>query len=116
MLEADARRITRDRAGGAEERCELCGAPGPLEFSHRQARSQGGRWAPSNGIRACRTCHMDLHAHPEYAYRHGLFVPSHQDPVRVAVRMSPWPGTGWYGLTDWGGYVLDPDPDEYTYP
>ena len=88
------------RAGG---RCELCGSTDSLEFSHRQARGQGGGWEPSNGVRLCHACHHWVESNPIAAVAAGQRVTSMQDPHLVPVWLrTPWPG--WFLLDDDGCY------------
>lgn len=110
VSEDAARQLTYQRAGG---RCELCGGP-PTDYSHRKPRSQGGTWSPVNALHLCHVCHAYCHAHPEEARDQGWFVASHQNPADVPAHLSMWLGTGWFLLSDWGGYdVVDLERTPY---
>lgn len=102
VSEESARRIVYERAGG---KCELCGRRA-TEYSHRKARSQGGKWSPTNALHLCHGCHAYCHAHPEEAYEQGWFVRSTGDPAAVPVRVTMWAGVVLCLLSDWGGYDL----------
>ncbi len=103
MDEATARRIVAARAG---QRCETCGAPYPTDYAHRKARSAGGLWAPSNGLRMCRACHTWAHAHPRAARVRGWIVDSTEDPLLTPV-WAFWFGWGrWWLLDDDGSFVF----------
>lgn len=107
MSEQAARKIVAERAAG---RCEICRAAGALTFSHRTPKSLGGKWAASNGVRACGSgttgCHGFIEAHPEHAAAGGWRVTGGQDPAAAPVWLHPvlaWPG--WVLLDDVGGYT-----------
>jgi hypothetical protein len=111
VSEEEARRIVYERSGRV---CELCGGHAS-EYSHRKARSQGGKWSPTNALHLCHNCHAYCHAHPEEAYQQGWFVRSHDDPAEQPVHITNWLGIGWYKLQDWGGYLIL-DLDEKALP
>jgi hypothetical protein len=62
----------------SRHRCERCGRPS-AQIHHRRTRQvRWSRWLPENGFDACRHCHHDIiHAHPEWAMRHGLILSQH---------------------------------------
>lgn len=100
--ESRGRRIVRERSGGL---CEIDRAPAS-EWSHRVDRSDGGTWAPSNGLDTCRRCHAWLHAEPEWAKEGGWRLPSTVDPeAEPAFLWTPF-GQDWFRLTDMGDYVF----------
>jgi 5-methylcytosine-specific restriction endonuclease McrA len=79
--------------------CELCGWWGNCERHHRQFRSRGGQWLPSNILLLCPDCH--LMATDEQAVE-GVNVSQFAHPERVPVKL-------WYTdepvcLDDEGGY------------
>lgn len=82
--------------------CESCGRwDGPLERHHRQFRSRGGLWIPSNLVLICRACHSDATDEAPWVTGTGLNVHSFEVPQEVPVRL-------WYAgmvlLDDGGGY------------
>lgn len=100
FTEHGARTAVHQRAGG---RCELCGAARPSEYAHRRPRSQGGPWAPSNGLHLCHRCHPWCHAHPHDAWAGGWHVRSTDDPLVMPVwlRNPQWsPDGAWWLLDD----------------
>lgn len=77
--------------------CEVCGGRGG-ELSHRQSRAVGAhRYCPCNGLWACRTCHMDMHAHSEHARHMGWHVSRYytESPADLPVLLA----RGWVRLT-----------------
>lgn len=114
MTEAEARVLVNERS---HNRCELCGSTETLTFSHRTPKSLGGKWAATNGIRACGSgttgCHGWIEHHPEWAEAGGWRVKPYEDPATVPVYLTmPWPG--WWILTDDGHYEstwLTAEPD-----
>lgn len=76
--ERHARKVVAERAGG---RAECCGEYGPTDWSHRVARSRGGKWCPSNGIALCRFHHSWAHSYPAQAQRMGWILRTNQDPA-----------------------------------
>lgn len=122
-VERLAKRLVRARSNNV---CELriesvCDGQG-LDFSHRLARSQGGPWLASNGVRACRSCHSWCHAHPEVAYSWGwqlrpiYHLVDGKRVLRPAVDFPAYlwtPGAymaGWVWLLD-DGTFSDVNPD-----
>lgn len=100
--EKKCRQIVSERS---DDQCEMCGNPGPLEKAHRIARSQGGRWDPSNVLDLCHFCHHGNHAEPQVAYDHGWHLRGFTEDtttVRVLIRKG-W-SVGWALLDDAGGY------------
>lgn len=104
MSESSGRMITRQRA---DRHCEGCGRVAMLEHAHRKARSQGGGWEPSCGLRLCRTCHAFSHAHPDWSYANGWMVKRDGDPRTTPVRVVMWGLLpAWVDLDDEGQYAL----------
>lgn len=99
------------------DRCEVCGRRKGDSFGHRVKRSQGGTWAPSNGIRLCgdgtRGCHGWCEAHPVLAQTFGWALPGHADPAASPALLRPamW-APGWYLLRDNGDYTWVDSPDQ----
>lgn len=85
--------------------CESCGEWCVPEMHHRQYRSRGGDWRPSNIVALCRLCHHQVTTcHNGWARELGLSVSQWQQPEQVAV-------TFWYErrqilLDNDGGYRL----------
>lgn len=71
--------------------CERCGAGGPLDWHHRKNRSQGGTWAPSNGLLLCRfPCHaLVTDTRPEH-YDAGWCVKAWQTPAEFPFEHWQW--------------------------
>lgn len=66
--------------------CEYCGTWGNLERHHRQFRSRGGDWRPSNIILLCGQCHhLVTVAHNGWAREAGLWVSQWAKPEEVPV-------------------------------
>lgn len=65
-------------------RCEAGVAPDCTgrgeHFHHRQLRSAGGGNTVENLADLCHLCHGWVHAHPDWARRHGWIVPSWTTP------------------------------------
>ncbi|MGH9059727.1 MAG: HNH endonuclease signature motif containing protein, partial [Acidimicrobiales bacterium] len=108
--ESRGRRVVRERSG---KRCEIrldtprCTGRAQ-DWHHRKNRSQGGTWAPSNGLAVCRSCHeavTNTHGRrPEFEDA-GWVVASHRDPHRVKVLLAvvdqtPVEPSVWRFLTD----------------
>lgn len=109
--ESRTRRIVKARAAHS---CEITGAYGPTDMSHRLARSGGGQWQPSNLINASHDVHMWLEANPRLADAGGWHVPSWADPLEVPVWLTvPW--VGWFLLAD-DGFLTSVDPEVYGLP
>jgi hypothetical protein len=123
------RQAVAERSGG---QCEL-GCGWPMEsWGHRQRRSQGGLWAPWNGLGLCgdgtRGCHGRLEGDPVLAAGGGWEVPSHADPATVPVWLATTEGAGWWLLGEMDGagagaravlsrhVRLWVDPDDYGLP
>ncbi|OQO89904.1 hypothetical protein B1813_18865 [Saccharomonospora piscinae] len=101
MKEKQARRIVRERSGDVCE-VQLPGCQGRArEWHHRRNRSQGGPWAPSNGLHLCHPCHRWITEHPAESYDEGWMVPSWDDWEVIPVKT-------------WHGYVLLGDDGELT--
>lgn len=108
MTETECRQLARMRSGG---RCELAVRDRCLgraaSASHRQRRSAGGLWLPSNILDSCGSgttgCHGWIGSRPAWADKAGLTVPSWADPVRVPAYIEPhgW-ARGWWHLGDDG--------------
>lgn len=106
MSETLARETVEARSGGC---CEGCGRPGD-NFAHRCARSGGGLWLPSNGLRLCGSgntgCHGWATLNPTDAEIAGwriLSTGEHPADVPVWIR-SVWLA-GWHLLDDDGCYT-----------
>lgn len=93
-----ARQLVTQRSQGA---CEICDHARATDWHHRQARSQGGTWAPSNGLHLCRDCHRMVTEQPDAARRWGWVVPQWQNPAEVAARLLH---LGWVYLDDQGNH------------
>lgn len=66
--------------------CEvgLPGCTGRLEqYHHRLMRSAGGAGTVSNCCGICGPCHLFVHSHPTWAYRHGLLVRRGRKPFEI---------------------------------
>lgn len=50
------------------------------ERHHRLRRSQGGGDEWENTLDLCRSCHLWVHQHPQWAYEHGHLIRSGQRP------------------------------------
>lgn len=87
-----AQKVVRKRS---KLRCEIgiqaiCWGEG-TEFSHRVRDGQGGRWAASNGLRACRPCHDWIDGNFYSARAKGWVLGSTEDPtLEPAVRFGVW--------------------------
>lgn len=114
--ERSCRRVVADRSEGI---CEKCGRAGGLEKAHRIARSQGGRWDPSNVLDLCHDCHHGHHAEPQIAYDHGWHLRGHTADTAAtpALLRKGW-RVGWALLDNEGGYewVDGPKWDESIMP
>lgn len=107
--ERDCRKVVAERSEGL---CEMCGAPGGLEKAHRIARSQGGRWDPSNVLDLCHGCHHGNHGAPQVAYEHGWHLRGHvEDTASTPVLLRKGWSVGWALLDDDGGYEWVDGPD-----
>lgn len=104
--EKHARELVAARSGGS---CEGCGRPGPIDWSHRVARSQGGPWSASNGLALCRPDHEWAHANPVEARSVGWMLRRHEDPATAPALLH---GVGWVLLGDDGS--VTPIPSERT--
>lgn len=111
--ERSCRQVVAERSEGL---CEKCGSGGGLEKAHRIARSQGGKWDPSNVLDLCHDCHHGNHAEPQIAYDHGWHLRGHVEDTTVvrALLRKGW-SVGWALLDDKGGYewVNGPEWDEH---
>lgn len=92
----------RARLADRSECCEKCGTGGVLHWHHRKRRSQGGTWAPSNGLRLCPLCHGWVHANPAVSTEHGWLVDAGADPA--AVPFEHW---------QWGSVHIDDETTDY---
>lgn len=86
--------------------CEGCGRwVNSYEMHHRQFRSRGGVWVPSNILLLCGWCHNCATDERPWAVARGFNVKTGQEPSRVPVRL-------WYAdealclIGDDGGYLL----------
>lgn len=110
--EKSCRLVVAERSEGI---CEKCGKAGGLEKAHRIARSQSGRWDPSNVLDLCHDCHHGNHGAPQSAYDHGWHLKGHtEDTTAVRVLFRKGWSVGWAILDDQGGYewVDGPEWDE----
>lgn len=102
--EPNGRAVVYARSGGGCEVRVLGACTGrAAEWQHRKNRSQGGTWAPSNGLRVCQQCHRWIHANPRDAAAHGWTVSRDDDPAAVPVE---YPGWGLVLLDDHGAIHL----------
>lgn len=116
---AEERSCRQIVAGRSEGICEKCGRAGGLEKAHRIARSQGGRWDPSNVLDLCHDCHHGHHAEPQLAYDHGWHLRGHvSDTAATPVLLRKGWRVGWALLDNEGGYewVDGPEWDESIMP
>jgi hypothetical protein len=81
MNETKCRAVVKARSEG---RCEMCGQPG-VQMHHRQNRSQGGRWEPSNILHLCVECHGFVTTEPTISQRMGWTVRRISDPALILV-------------------------------
>jgi hypothetical protein len=84
MSEHSARQLVYARSGRV---CERCGRSRAHDWHHRQNRSQGGLWCPSNGLHLCRSCHEDIGRYPAHAMGGGWLLDSHATPANAPVRL-----------------------------
>jgi hypothetical protein len=83
--------------------CEMCGRAPLAEMHHRQNRSQGGLWVPSNILGLCIYCHRYVTEHPEAAREWGVgSLRRLQVPAEVPVQL--WHSESRLLLDDEGGY------------
>lgn len=87
--ESRARRLVRKRSGGLCEiaMSSMCTSQA-TEWSHRIRRSQGGLWLPSNGLAACRSCHLvitNTRGHRDAYVANGWVLNSTQRPLEARV-------------------------------
>jgi hypothetical protein len=90
--ESPARKAVYGRSNGD---CEIripgvCTGRG-TEWHHRRFRSQGGPWAPSNGLHLCGSCHQEVtDVRPEHDVN-GWWVKSHEDwTSKPVLRRGEW--------------------------
>ena len=102
--EARGRAIVMERSGGV---CEVARQGVCLgkatSIHHRQKRSHGGTWNPSNLLHTCgdgtRGCHGWIEAHPKLANEDGLWMMSGEEPAQTSAFMR------WENLMSW--FLLD---------
>lgn len=107
MIEAEARRIVRERSEGI---CEIVVPDVCLKRAagvhHRLKRGQGGPWSPSNLLDACGSgttgCHGYTEAHPTWAIGEGLWLMRGNDPREISVHMRWVNAKSWWLLDDEG--------------
>lgn len=113
---AEFRRLVVARAGG---RCECCGKPAKVDAHHRQPRGMGGvhgetrtiAHRASNGIGACRSCHVWIDLHAPEARAFGWLVVHPYDPAAIPALLYTAQGHGWWNLRDDGDFEwLDVEP------
>lgn len=77
--EADARELVYLRDGGVCVKCHRVDPIFGVNWDHRKNRSQGGKWAASNGQTLCGSgttgCHGFVTSHPREAVAEGWAVP-----------------------------------------
>lgn len=88
----------------SDGRCELCGINPAAEWQHRKNRSQGGTWAPTNGLHSCSGCHRWIHENPAAAVERGWMVKAHATPALVPFLHHT---LGYLYLDDAGNYHID---------
>jgi len=102
---ADERKARTDLAERDKGLCVRCGRPGN-NWDHRKNRSQGGRWAASNGQTLCGSgtvgCHGWVTQNPTFAVLDGFAVPGYARPEL-------WPA--WRKDAGWVIYFDAPDDD-----
>lgn len=112
MTETEARALVEERSGG---NCEGCGRPA-TNFAHRCARSGGGLWLPSNGLRLCGSgntgCHGWATLNPTDAEVAGWRVLSGEHPADVPAWIRSPFLLGWHLLGDDGTYSPIWDRDD----
>lgn len=105
--QTQGRKAVYERSGGV---CEVTGFDVAAHWSHRLARSQGGTWAPWNGLHVDALFHAWAHANPALAVAGGWIVLPGVDPRTVPVWLArPYPG--WWLIgdpADGGPHVLTP--------
>jgi len=100
-------------------RCEGCGLSGlPLDPHHRMTRGSGGVHGDaetvSNDVRnllmLCRGCHDSTLADAQGCIRIGWVIERREgvDPREVPAKLNTVNGSGWWFLTEDGGYQWDP--------
>lgn len=66
--------------------CEHCGNwTKSYQMHHRQFRSRGGDWRPSNIIELCRKCHRRIHQDTGWGRDQGLAVSQWAHPEEIPV-------------------------------
>ena len=99
--EGDGRDALGERCA---RRCEGCGAHWGGQAAHRQRRSQGGTWNPTNLVALCGSgttgCHGLQHARPYLFQGLGWEVGPLEDPADIPVWiLTPFRvGPGWHLL------------------
>lgn len=78
--------------------------PQSLERHHRQFRSRGGLWTPSNVVLLCHDCHEGATDEAPWVTGTGLNVHTWEDPREIPVRL--WYVNGLVLLDDVGGYTV----------
>lgn len=101
MSQVRARRLVEARSEGW---CEACDRRAATDWHHRKNRSQGGKWAASNGLHVCRPCHEAITTdYDGTARRNGWTV----SPTAVPSRERVWHARhGWCLLSDAGDITL----------
>lgn len=97
MNEARCTTLVRIRAASCDSQldehhlclpCESCGFyTRYLERHHRQFRSRGGLWVPSNVMLICNKCHVDATNEAPWIPGSGLNVHSYEEPTEVPVKL-----------------------------
>ena len=70
--------------------CELLGDRPATEMHHRRRKSQGGKDTPENLLHLSgKAHHEDIHAHPDWARRHGLILGRGDSPDVLIIGCTP---------------------------
>lgn len=94
-----ARQLVYARSHGI---CEKCSSSRATDWHHRQNRSQGGKWTPSNGLHLCTLCHRFITENPDDAYSHGWSVRGSMNPAHMPAYLATSSGRVWMYLHDDG--------------
>lgn len=87
--------------------CERCGVwTNSFELHHRQFRSRGGVWIPSNVVLLCHLCHLGATNEAPWIEGTGLNVHSWEEPTEVPVQL--WHTVNPVFLDDDGGWEPAP--------
>lgn len=106
--ERNGRKVAKARSEGI---CEIHGNHPASDIHHRQNRSQGGSWAPSNLLHICHAVHMALTVQPQRAMEQGWTVRSGRNPADVPLWLA---GRGFAFLDDNGGVTEAPEEEDFA--